>query len=340
MPRALSNLPWASALVLALGLAQAGCREEPPADDDVADDDAADDDAADDDVADDDAADDDATGDDYRHVLTVTEALVGDFSCISSPQEPSAIPEDNKVTAELQAHVLDFEEDSGVAGAYASVWGNNDPGSTPGFVSDDATGSDGLVTVPSGVVTSCVPYAYETHTNFSPPETQQTYELGVILPPTGGAPFSGGDADFTSVSFATYNIIPLVLSIQPTPGKGIAAGTFEDCNGERVQNAQILVKDASGNLAQDVYVRFFVDDLPDRDQAWTSEDGLFGAIDVSVGDWTIELWGVPNASFTCPGDLDDGGRCRVTTVPITVTADSVNIANARMKPYPDACFEE
>ncbi len=319
-----------------------GCREGPPADDDaVTDDDTSldDDSAADDDTVTDD---DDATGDDYRHELTVTKPLVGDLSCITTPQDPGAALHTDE-TAELQGLVLDFSEDENVVGAYVNVWGDNDSTQAPAWESaeddPDGTSTDGLAAVPSGIVYACTPYAYLTYTNFNPATTQPTYELGTILPPSGGAPWSGGDANFTSVSYVTAQLIPLTLSIDPAAGKGIAAGTFEDCNGDPIANGQVIVRDGDGNKASDVYIRYFVDELPDRDQQWTSEDGLFGAIDVPVGSWFMELWGVPNG-FDTAGclDTDADGRCLVTRIGIYVDADSVNIANAKMKPYPEACF--
>ena len=34
----------------------------------------------------------------------------------------------------------------------------------------------------------------------------------------------------------------------------------------------------------------FVDNFPNRQQLWTSDDGLWVAINIPVGDWIIEMW--------------------------------------------------
>ncbi len=296
-----------------------------------------DDDAGDDDAGDDDAADDD----DYRHELTVTEPVIGDFSCLG---QTLGAPDPGD-TGNLVGIVTDFSDDFEVAGAKLYVWADNDPSGGEGtadFVFTDGTDQTGQITVGSGVVNACEKFAYKVWTEWQPQETMPTFETGNVIGPDGDTTWADHFEDFEilSVSYATYQIIPLSLAIDPDPAKGLAAGAFYDCAGERVENAQVLVKDASGNLAEDVYIRYFVDETPDRDQSWTSDDGLFGAIDVPPGTWTMELWGIRDSGMPdCP-EAEVDGYCKLADVDVYVIPDSVNIANANMKPYPDSCYAE
>jgi hypothetical protein len=311
----------------ALALFTAGCRTDED-----------DDDASDDDASDDDAGDDD--DDDYRHELTVTNPVIGDFSCLGDNQTAPAPGE----TGNLVGFVLDFSEDEPVAGAKLYVWANDDPSGGEGaadFEFSDGTDQTGQITIGSGVVNACEKFAYKVWTEWVPQETMPTFETGNVIAPPGDTTWEDSFEDFEilSVSYATYQIIPLSLAIDPDPAKGLAAGAFYDCVGERVENAQVLVKDNSGNLVEDVYIRYFVDETPDRDQQWTSDDGIFGAIDVPPGAWTIEVWGVRDGGMPdCPEPEVDG-RCKLASVEVFVIPDSVNIANARMVEYPAGCYE-
>ena len=325
------------ALVAATALAALpACRGGGDDDDDDAsgDDDTGDDDTGDDDTGDDDTGDDD--DDDYRHELTVTDPLVGDFSCLGDNQaEPDA-----GGSAALTGVVLDFSDDIEITGAKMLLWTSNDPSDLgdADFEFDDGTDQTGVIGIPDGTLNACEQFAYKVWTEWQPPETMPTYEMGNVLPPVGDAEWN--NFELISVSYATYQIIPLSLAIQPDPEKGLAAGTLRDCSDETVENGQVLVVDSNGDKAEDVFIRYFKDELPDRDQPWTSDDGIFGAIDVPQGAWTLQLWGVLDDDMPeCPTEEVDG-RCMVASSEVFVIPDSINIANAQMKPYPDACFEE
>ncbi len=321
----------ACAALAALPACRGTSDDDDTGDDDTGDDDTGDDDTGDDDTGDDDTGDDD---DDYRHELTVEEPLVGDFSCLG---EALGVP-DAGDTAAMTGFVTDFSDDIPVAGAKMLLWANNDPSDAGAadFEFDTGTDQDGDIEIPEDMVAACEKFAYKVWTEWQPPETMPTYEVGNVLPPVGHAEWN--DFELISVSYATYQIIPLSLAIQPDPEKGLAAGTLRDCNDDTVENGQVLIVDANGDKAEDVYIRYFKDELPDRDQPWTSDDGIFGAIDVPQGAWTMELWGVlPDDAPDCPTEEVEG-RCLVASSEVFVIPDSINIANALLKPYPDACF--
>jgi hypothetical protein len=296
------------------------------------------DDDDDDTVGDDDDDDDTATDDDdeYRHELTVTAPVVGDFSCLGEDLGEVVAGE----SASITGYVEDFSDDVAVAGAKLLVWASNAPADGEGnadFSFDTGTDQTGIVEVDAGTVQACSPFAYKVWTEWEPQETMPTYEVGNVLPPVGDPEWD--NFGLISVSYATYQIIPLSLAIQPDPAKGMAAGTFYDCNRDPVENAQLLVVDGSGNKAENVYIRYFVDELPDRDQEATSVDGLFGAIDVPPGAWKMQLWGMLDAGMpACPNATDGDGRCLLAESNVYVIAGSINIATADMIPFPDDCY--
>ena len=313
-----------------------GCRGTGTEDDDdiAEDDDASDDDVSDDDAADDDTGDDD---DDYRHELTVTEPVVGDFSCLGTMGDT---PDPIEESAPLYAYVRDFSDGDDIAGAKALVWTTNDPSDegTADFEFLSGTDHTGSVPVDDGLIRPCEPFAYKVWTEWEPPETMPTYQMSNVMAPVGDPEWN--DFEMISVSYGTYQIIPLSLAIEPDEAKGIAAGRFYDCAGEAVEYGQVLIVDENGDKAEEVYIRYFVAELPDRDQPWTSEDGIFGAIDVPPGAWTMQLWGVLDDGMPeCPEEEVDG-RCKLAEAQVYVVPNSVNIANAELALYPDGCYVE
>ena len=93
-----------------------------------------------------------------------------------------------------------------------------------------------------------------------------------------------------SVSRVTYQLIPSLLGVSVDEDKGVIAGTAFDCNGEEIEGAQVIVKDANGDIPDDLVVNYFRDSFPNRDQLWTSADGLWVAANVPEGELTIELY--------------------------------------------------
>jgi len=293
---------------------------------------------------DDDAADDD---DADPGIFDSTEAVTGDFSCKGNL--PDVVPGE---TGEMIAPVEDFEEDEPVPGAKVQVWPENNPeagaaAATTILDEDDGT-TDGQVTIPSGLINACKHFASRVWTEFEPQETYQTYQVNMAV--DGDPPFTG--ETFNSVAFSTYNLLPLTVGVEPEPGKGIAAGTFNDCNGDPIANGEASV----GNLdlttgtvteAAGYQMRYFTDESPDGDQMHISEDGLFGAMNVSPGDaLTLMVWGIPQDEAHC--DTDDGGNaifsernaamCLLGSSSIVVQPDSVNISNVDLRPFPAGCY--
>jgi hypothetical protein len=204
------------------------------------------------------------------------------------------------------ATVLDFQSDEPVEEAAVQVWYSDDVTTT---VDDEGESiADGTVSLDLQV---CKAIAYKTAKDPALGETVDTYEAHQIVEPAEPV-----EVEFNSVSTVTYNIIPSLLGISPTPGLGIIAGTAFDCDDQPIENARVEVRDASGNVIDGVIVKYFVDDFPNRDQPDTSPDGLWVAIDVPPGEVTVVL------QTQQGGEVVIAGQTVVQSYP-----DSINISN-------------
>ena len=108
-----------------------------------------------------------------------------------------------------------------------------------------------------------------------------------------------------------------------------------DCNGDKVVGAQVVVKNAAGEIPESLVVNYFVDDFPNRNQEYTSEDGLWVASNVPVGEWNVE-------AYVSAGD---GAHIMVGATQIQVFANSINISNIHLGygdglKYPADCVTE
>jgi hypothetical protein len=266
--------------------------------------------------------------------IYVTEAPVGELACFAGESGVEGHEIDNSVwlvqdvdpslitIVSVSGEVIDFETDDPVEEGFLDVFfGNSLSGSS------DASGTsavDGSVSLDLQV---CSPYTYRVYTDPALDETKVTIEKNTVESP------SVTSAQFNSVSSATYRVIPSLLGVSPDPDKGIVAGTAFDCNGDSYEGAQVVVRDADGNIPESLVVKYFVDDFPNRNQEWTSEDGLWVAVNVPEGDWFVDTYVSDEA----------GGHIVKGTAEITVFADSINISNIHTGigdgiKYPESCL--
>ena len=162
---------------------------------------------------------------------------------------------------------------------------------------------------------ACSAQALLVATDPSLDQTVDTYSHHVVTEPTAT------HAEVGSVAMTTYLIIPSLLGISPDPADGLVIGTALDCDGERLEGAQVVMRDAStGALAEGHIVKYFVQDFPNRDQEETSADGLWIAIDVPPGDWVAEL-------YTSDGA---GGHDLMASTPVQVRAESLHMIETQV----------
>jgi hypothetical protein len=108
-----------------------------------------------------------------------------------------------------------------------------------------------------------------------------------------------------------------LLGVSPNVEKGIVAGRAYDCAGENLEGLQVMVEGAGGNIPEGVVAKYFRDDFPNRNQPYTSDDGLWILMDVPTGDWLVK------------GYVADGlgGHTLVAQTELKVLADSINISS-------------
>ena len=231
----------------------------------------------------------------FEDFVNVTDEATGDFTCHTAGEAWLT----QNVDATLQQvqpatlSVLDFQEDDPVPEATVKVWYADDVTTTADV--EGETDQNGVVTLD---VKTCTPSSYVTYTDPALEATKETFEAHQIFPYASGGTV---EAELNSVSDTTYKIIPSLLGISPDADKGIIAGTAFDCNEDPIENAQVVVKDAAGNIPQSLIIKYFVDDFPNRDQPDTSADGLWVAINVPPGEWTVEMWTVRGGALVLSG---------------------------------------
>lgn len=235
---------------------------------------------------------------------------------------------DYQVDKAVYGTVNDFESGDPVPSATVEFWWGNDP--TAGNA-DYEIMTDGDGNLDSQFKT-CTPVAYKVSTDPDLEATVDTYELNQV------EPYSEGSLgiELNSVSTTTYAIIPNLLGVSPDGDKGIIAGTAFDCGGEPVEGAQVVVRDAvSGEIPESLVVKYFVSEFPNRDQPHTSDDGLWVAINIPEGLWSIEMYVYDPASSS---------HVMVASAQAPVFPESILISNLYTGfddgiRYPDICVE-
>ncbi|MFT5683547.1 MAG: hypothetical protein ACI8RZ_004479 [Myxococcota bacterium] len=276
------------------------------------------------------------TEDRFSEFVYVTDAASGDFTGFESGYTdawlPQAVDSAKQVTVSMTGDVEDFESGDEVKDATVEIFHNNDPTGTP----DQTLLSDDSGEITGGEWPVCTPVAYSTFTDPDLNDTKVTFQVNEVYGYSeekkgGGA--SAVNVQLNSVSSSTYQVIPSLLGVSPDTDKGIVAGTVYDVNGDPVEGAQVVAVDSSGNIPDTLVVKYFVDDFPNRDQEWTSADGLFVMVNVPTGDWSLEAYISDGA----------GGHLLMGATNVNVIADSINISSVYIGygdgiSYPSSCL--
>ncbi len=259
--------------------------------------------------------DEETDGGDTNEQEIVWEEATGDLACYTPGAAwlTQTVDDSKQLVVAGDVFVADFQLDDAVPEAKVDVWFADDVTGTAD--STGTTGEDGHVTLD---VKTCTPISYKTAKDPLLDETVDTYEAHQVVLPDEPV-----TTTFNSVSTTTYSIIPSLLGISPIPGLGIIAGTAFDCAEMPIENARVTVVDANGAEPPDLIVKYFVDDFPNRDQPDTSPDGLWVAINVPAGEWTVQL------QTQRAGAVVLSGSTVVQSYP-----DSINISNIYTG-YPD-----
>lgn len=230
----------------------------------------------------------------------------------------------------LNGEVHDFETEDPVPEATVKIWTSDDVTAQP----DDEQQADGNGQF-STTVPSCTPIGYGTFTPAEWKETVDTYEVHQVFGYEGDRALDGEWVN--SVSRSTANIIPSIIGIAWDESTGIIAGTAFDCDEEPIGYAQVFIHDGEQNPPATGEVFYFTDNnLPTDHQTRTDsnpENGLWVAVNVPVGTWTVDLYGYDGTAHALLGSTQ-----------LTIKAGSVNISNIYYGhgdgiAYPDSCLQ-
>ena len=262
----------------------------------------------------------------FSQFINTTETATGDRSCYDGSGTWLTQDVDASTVASYPfgGTVADFETDDPVPDALVEVWLDDVYDGAP-----DVTGTsdnNGAVAID---LPSCQPFTYKVTTDPVAEETKDTYEAHQVYDVPTGTDIQ--DA-LNSVSTITYRLIPSLLGVSVDADKGVIAGTALDCEGNEIEGAQVIVKDADGNIPDSLVVNYFRDSFPNRDQLYTSADGLWVAANVPEGTLTVELYVYNGTDYDLIG---------ATLVPSL--ADSINISNIYEGygdgvKYPESCL--
>jgi hypothetical protein len=266
-----------------------------------------------------------STGNALETFIYTTETATGSRECYTPGDEWNTQTVDASLVSDYTfgGVVEDFESGDAVV-RDVEFWLEDSVAGAPDITATSA--SDGTLNVS---LPSCQPFTYRTSSDDD--SAKITYEAHQIY----DVPEGGNISDsLNSVSDITYRLIPSILGVSVDADKGVIAGTAFDCNGDAIENAQVVVKDANGEIPEALVVNYFVDSFPNRDQEWTSADGLWVAANVPEGDLTVELYIYNGSGHDLIG---------ITTVPSV--ADTINISNVYEGfgdgvKYPDGCLAQ
>jgi len=219
----------------------------------------------------------------------------------------------------VTGNVEDFEKATAVPDADVDLWFDDVVDASSDLTATSDVNGDVLLTAPA-----CQSMAYRVTTDPTLDLTKVTYKAHHIYPsPAAGAV---DDGLFLSVSTVTYQLIPTILGVNVDPSLAIIAGTAYDVTRDaglssdiddgKIEGVQVIVYDENGEIPDALTVNYFTDSFPDRDQRWTSEDGLWVAANVPPGLLTVEMWG-----------LVDGELKLLGATELLSESDSINISN-------------
>lgn len=250
----------------------------------------------------------------FEDFINVTDSPTGDFTGFDGYEATGGWITQNvdtalQVLAPMVGVIEDFQEGEPVTDATLEVWRSDVASGAPDVITSSGA-DDGNV---SGFeVYSCKPMALLVSTDPELENTKPTYEVHQTYKSATTL-----DDTFNSVSTTTYRLIPGLLGVDPDLDKGIIAGTAYDVNEDPIEGAQVVVRDADGNIPSSLVVKYFYEEFPNREQPYTSADGLWVAINVPTGDWNVEMYVSDGA----------GGFKEMGATTLTVVADSINISS-------------
>jgi hypothetical protein len=247
----------------------------------------------------------------FDYFVFTNEVYTGETTCIGT--DFGTVDPAKQVTVAYNGEVHDFQTEDEVSAATVKLWLDDDISGSPD--AELTADRDGKF---STSLPTCTPIAYGT---FTPPEWEETVDTFEVHQIYGFEEDGVIDGEWVnSVSQSTSKIIPSVIGIEWDTTSGIIAGTAYDCNEAKIGNAQIFIHDGTGAPPATGEIFYFDDNnLPTSHAKLTAsnpENGLWVAVNVPVGTWTVEMWG-----------WDGTQHVNLGSTVLNILAGSVNISN-------------
>ncbi|HEY4240177.1 MAG TPA: hypothetical protein VGM88_10190 [Kofleriaceae bacterium] len=248
-------------------------------------------------------------------VLTANSGntMVGpaDLSCLGSANTDMALT----TAATLNTTVLDFFNQTPDDGVTVTAFAGIDVG-TP-FDTQGPTDGTGAVSIHVPIGTK----------RFGIKMTQlsslDTLLLNQYLDPAGGT--QTDPSSIQIVSQSTGQLLPSLVGIDRTPGTGVLAGAFRDCQNHEVSNFIATVSSTEGTATPLTNANVFYFNLdpaiPERHSLAdaSTANGLFVALQLPVATTAyVQIWG-----FKSQADLTAGTLTLVGELALPVVADTV-----------------
>ena len=245
----------------------------------------------------------------FEDFISVTDPPIGNLDCFTGTLGTESPAAGCEATRTMTATVMDFQDDVPVDEATAEIYLADGIFGAPDTTS--IADSNGMFSVE---MPTCAAFTSKVYTDPVLDATRVTIEAHDVLPYSSIPTVTH---ELNSVSSATYGLIPTFLGTSPDEEKGIIAGSAYDCDGNQIEGLQVVVEDDSGAIPEGAIAKYFIDDFPNRNQPYTSADGLWIIMDVPVGKWVVK------------GYVADGlgGHSMVARTELNVFAKSINISS-------------
>jgi hypothetical protein len=233
-----------------------------------------------------------------------------DWTCLNTASSDVT----STVAITVSGTVEDFQTGNKVPDATVTVFDGVDLDNPHDTTTTDQDGNYSL-TMPAG--RKRVGYKITTEGTTLP-----TYQLNYYYEPDTAAQTE----DINSVSKLTADALPAFIGITRTPGLGVLAGSFRDCQNREVEGVIATVSSVSGSPehvegAQTYYFSAGSTSLPVRhsQQAYSNTDSLYVVIELPVLPQAyLQVWGFKDAA-----DMADGEPTLLGEIAVPVRADSV-----------------
>ena len=238
--------------------------------------------------------------------INVTDASVGDLTCYDGVTwNTETVDPGCQIDATLSdSTVEEFAFGTDVPNAIVNFYYADEVTGSPDVtLNADASG------VFTGTVRTCTPLTYQTYTAST--DYRPTYEFHEVYD------FEDPQRlELISVAETTWGTLPSIFGVVINEAEGVVAGSVEDCNGDVIEHAQVVLRGATdGLIPSDMVVGYTYNGYPSRVHFSTTEDGIWMAMNVAPGDYIAEMYVSDGA----------GGQQLIGKAPVQAFAGSVSV---------------